>query len=96
MAHSVEIRVPYVDPFFLAALPPGEVLAAIKAKEAIADVPQPPLPAASRDRAKTGFTTPVGRWIRDASGPADDTGFSGASRAWASRVWQAGWTGCAA
>ena len=27
MAHSIEIRVPYVDPFFLAALPPGDVLA---------------------------------------------------------------------
>jgi hypothetical protein len=24
MSHGVEIRVPYVDPFFLAALPPGE------------------------------------------------------------------------
>jgi asparagine synthase (glutamine-hydrolysing) len=96
MAQSIEIRVPYVDPFFLAALPPGDVLAAIKAKEAVADVPQPPLPDVSRNRAKTGFTTPVGRWIRDASGPAEDVTFSGASRAWAKRVWQAGWTGSAA
>ena len=68
MAHSIEIRVPYVDPFFLAALPPGDVLAAIKAKEAVADVPQPPLPDVSRNRAKTGFVTPVGRWMREASG----------------------------
>ena len=68
MAHSLEIRVPYVDPFFLAALPPGDVLATIKAKEAVADVPQPPLPEASRNRSKTGFVTPVGRWMRDASG----------------------------
>jgi asparagine synthase (glutamine-hydrolysing) len=95
MAHSIEIRVPYVDPFFLAALPPGEMLAAIKAKEAVADVPQPPLPGSSRNRAKTGFTTPVGRWIRDAGG-AGDASFSSASRAWALRVWQAGWTGSAA
>lgn len=94
MAHSVEIRVPYVDPFFLAALPPGDVLAAIKAKEAVADVPQPPLPDASRGRPKTGFTTPVGRWMQEASG--SDTSFSNASRAWARRVWQAGWTGSAA
>jgi asparagine synthase (glutamine-hydrolysing) len=96
MAQSIEIRVPYVDPFFLAALPPGDVLAAIKAKDAVADVPQPPLPASSRNRAKTGFTTPVGRWIREASGAAGDVTFSGASRAWALRVWQAGWTGFAA
>lgn len=96
MAHSIEIRVPYVDPFFLAALPPGDVLATIKAKEAMADVPQPPLPEASRNRAKTGFVTPVGRWMREASGAAGDVTFSNASRAWAQRVWQAGWTGSAA
>jgi len=96
MAHSIEIRVPFVDPFFLAALPPGEVLATIKAKEAVADVPQPPLPEASRNRSKTGFVTPVGRWIREASGAMEDVTFSNASRAWALRVWQAGWTGSAA
>jgi asparagine synthase (glutamine-hydrolysing) len=95
MAHSIEIRVPYVDPFFLAALPPGDVLAQIKAKEAVADVPRPPLPDVSRNRAKTGFVTPVGRWMRDASGAGEDVTFSNASRAWALRVWRAGWTGSA-
>jgi asparagine synthase (glutamine-hydrolysing) len=95
MAHSIEIRVPYVDPFFLAALPPGDVLAQIKAKEAVADVPRPPLPDVSRNRAKTGFVTPVGRWMRDASGAGEDVTFSTASRAWALRVWRAGWTGSA-
>ena len=96
MAHSIEIRVPYVDPFFLAALPPGKVLASIKAKEAVGAVPQPPLPDAVRNRSKTGFVTPVGRWMRDAGGTADDVTFSSASRAWTLRVWQAGWTGSAA
>src|SRR5260370_33493863 len=60
MAHSIQIRGPYVDPFFLPALPPGDVLAAIKAKEAMAGVPQPPLPEASRTRSKTGFGPPGG------------------------------------
>ncbi len=92
MAHSLEIRVPYVDPFFLAALPPGDTLAALGAKQAVADVPKPPLPVSSRDRAKTGFVTPVGRWIREASGAAENVDFSAASRSWALRVWQAGWT----
>ena len=96
MAHSIEIRVPYVDPLFLAALPPGYVLARIGAKEAVADVPQPPLPETSRNRSKTGFVTPVGRWMRDAGGDLGDVTFSNASRAWAVRVWQAGWTGSAA
>jgi asparagine synthase (glutamine-hydrolysing) len=89
MAHSIEIRVPYVDPFFLAALPPGDVLAAVNAKEAVADIPVPPLPAASRGRAKTGFVTPVGRWIRETTGTAEDVTFSAASRAWALRIGQA-------
>lgn len=96
MAHSIEIRVPFVDPFFLAALPPGDVLAAIKAKQAVADVPQPPLPDVSRSRAKTGFVTPVGRWMRESSGASEAVTFSNASRAWTLRVWQAGWTGSAA
>ena len=94
MSHGVEIRVPYVDPFFLAALPPGDVLARVNAKDAVADVPVPPLPAAVRERRKTGFVTPVGRWLREAAGtPAGDAvDFSAASRSWALRVWRNDWT----
>jgi asparagine synthase (glutamine-hydrolysing) len=92
MAHSIEIRVPYVDPFFLSALPSGVVLAAVDAKAAVADIPNPPLPEISRHRAKTGFATPIGRWISEAAG-AEDATFSTASRAWALRVWQSGWSG---
>ena len=94
MSHGVEIRVPYVDPFFLAALPSGDVLARVNAKDAVADVPVPPLPAAVRERRKTGFVTPVGRWLREAAGtPAGDAvDFSAASRSWALRVWRNGWT----
>lgn len=94
MSHGVEIRVPYVDPFFLAALPPGEVLARVNAKDAVAEVPQPPLPDAIRSRRKTGFVMPIGRWLREAAGepvhaPVD---FAAASRGWVRRVWQSGWT----
>ena len=60
-------------------------------------VSEPPLPSASRNRSKTGFSTPVGRWLSEASGaPATAIDLSAASRAWALRVWQAGWTGPAA
>jgi asparagine synthase (glutamine-hydrolysing) len=93
LAHSIEIRVPYADPFFLAALPSGRALAAIDAKAAVADVPSPPLPPASRERRKTGFVTPVGRWLSEAAGAVDDGSFSTASRAWLGRVWSTGWTG---
>jgi asparagine synthase (glutamine-hydrolysing) len=93
MARSIEIRVPYVDPFFLAALPPGNLLASVNAKEAVADVPGLPLPAGSRKRKKTGFVTPIGRWIRHAAAAEGDVSLSAASRAWALRVWRAGWVG---
>lgn len=92
MAHSVEIRVPYVDRFFLDALPPGDVMASAGAKEGIADIPNPPLPAGSRNRRKTGFVMPLGRWLNEAAGTPKDVSFSNASRALALRVWQAGWT----
>ncbi len=94
MSHGVEIRVPYVDPFFLAALPPGEILARVNAKDAVAEVPQPALPNTIRSRRKTGFVTPVGRWLRDAAGESAHAtvDFSAASRGWARRVWHSGWT----
>ena len=97
MAHSVEIRVPYVDPFFLAALPSGDVLATVGAKDAVAEIPSTPLPDSIRHRRKTGFSTPVGRWSSEAAGTgagdAVPTGidFSAASRSWARRVWRSGW-----
>jgi asparagine synthase (glutamine-hydrolysing) len=92
LAHSIEIRVPYVDPFFLAALPSGKAMASVNAKAAAAGIPEPPLPASVRDRPKTGFQTPVGRWLREAAGVSSDISASASSRAWVSRVWQAGWT----
>lgn len=98
MSHGVEIRVPFVDPFFLAALPPGPVLAGMHAKDAIAEVPTPPLPDSVRHRRKTGFSTPLGRWLQDVAGVPRQPGIdlSAASRAWALNVWRAGWTGPAA
>ncbi len=98
MAHGVEIRVPFVDAFFLAALPPGPVLAGMNAKDALAAVPDPPLPDSVRHRRKTGFSTPHGRWLQDAAGVPRQPGIdlSAASRAWALNVWRAGWTGPAA
>ncbi len=93
MAHGVEIRVPYVDPVFLASLPAGNVLARLDAKKAVASVPVPPLPAAIQNRPKTGFATPVGRWLCEATEASAGQGvdFSVASRTWALRVWRHGW-----
>lgn len=94
MAQSIEIRVPFVDPQFLAALPRGACLARFNAKDAVAAVPEPPLPDSVRNRPKTGFSTPVGRWLREAAGVASSPmpDFSAASRIWALRVLQGDWT----
>ncbi len=62
MAHSLEVRVPLVDSVLL-----RKVASARKAgKDQLAESPTVPLPAVVRGRAKTGFTTPIARWISDA------------------------------
>jgi asparagine synthase (glutamine-hydrolysing) len=66
MAHSVEVRVPFVDATLLqnvaadfAALPRGA------GKALIADSPSVPLPPQIQNRAKTGFATPIAQWLQD-------------------------------
>ncbi|MDX2257891.1 MAG: asparagine synthase (glutamine-hydrolyzing) [Hyphomicrobiaceae bacterium] len=69
MAHSLEIRVPLVDSVLLDAMAPitasGPPLQHGKALLAMA--PRRPVPQAVRARAKTGFVTPVGRWLEGAN-----------------------------
>src|SRR5262249_27039199 len=64
MAHSVEVRVPLVDPFLLRALAP--ILAAnpsYASKRMVAGIARPLLPPAVSDRAKTGFNVPLNHWL---------------------------------
>jgi asparagine synthase (glutamine-hydrolysing) len=67
MAHSLEVRVPYVDPALLARLGPAIASAAPPTKGDLAACAEH-VPAAVLARAKTGFTTPVNRWIRETTG----------------------------
>ena len=63
MAHSLEIRVPLVDPrllFTLAKIP--AVQSNTANKQLLADSLSNPLPHTVINRAKSGFTTPVGQW----------------------------------
>jgi len=95
MAHSIEVRVPLVDTVLLATI---ARVVKTPAKAALAAAPAQPLPAAIIDRAKTGFSTPVARWLDDTTvgrGTARSsvgrptTGRN--SRAWAMKVaalWQ--------
>jgi asparagine synthase (glutamine-hydrolysing) len=67
MAHSLEVRTPLVDIQLLRDLAP--VLAASarpRGKLWLSESPRPPLPAVVADRAKTGFTIPIGDWLAHA------------------------------
>ena len=66
MAHSLEVRVPFVDRTLLqavaadvASLQPGT------GKRLLANCPTVALPHQILERAKTGFATPIERWLKD-------------------------------
>jgi asparagine synthase (glutamine-hydrolysing) len=64
MAHSLEIRTPLVDSHLLRALAPALILGGVTSgKDLLAQSLNMPLPERVRTREKTGFTTPVTKWI---------------------------------
>jgi asparagine synthase (glutamine-hydrolysing) len=64
MAHSIEIRVPFVDVSLLKALAPSiRTLGVGLGKAALAQAPSNRLPDEIVTRAKTGFNVPIGTWI---------------------------------
>ncbi|MBL8701544.1 MAG: asparagine synthase (glutamine-hydrolyzing) [Alphaproteobacteria bacterium] len=63
MAHSLEIRTPFVDAFLLRRLAPLLAAKAAPSKRAMADAPARKLPAAVLNRPKTGFVVPVREWL---------------------------------
>ena len=66
MAHSLEVRVPLVDPVLLRAVAPLVLRAGGLGKTQLARAPRPPLPEHVISRPKTGFTTPIARWLERA------------------------------
>src|SRR5262245_7728688 len=98
MAHSLEVRVPLVDAALLCKITPW-ILArsrvrAAASKAALAGGPVRPLPSAVVTRAKTGFTTPIARWLqadwlpssRTAAEPRKVPPTAHWSRQWAERL----------
>jgi asparagine synthase (glutamine-hydrolysing) len=64
MAHSVEVRVPFVDAFMLKALAPALMSRpALATKRLLAQVAEPPLPFGVSRRGKTGFNVPLNHWL---------------------------------
>lgn len=88
MAHSLEIRTPFVDIEFLRKVAHATpLLAGRRGKVALSRAPQKPLPEKVRDRAKTGFHVPTGAWLERAAQRASRPRTKGqASREWARHV----------
>jgi asparagine synthase (glutamine-hydrolysing) len=65
MAHSLEVRVPYVDFELLKAICSAVLaLPARAGKRILGNIPSRPLPPEIVSRRKTGFGTPVDRWLQ--------------------------------
>jgi asparagine synthase (glutamine-hydrolysing) len=64
MAHSLEVRVPLVDAHLLRRIAPALVSRRERGKGILANAPRPALPAAVRNRRKTGFTLPIREWLQ--------------------------------
>ena len=88
MAHSVEIRVPFVDMGLMRQLAPLRASTYFPRKPKIAETLRTPLPGEFLQRPKTGFTVPVREWMQ--AGP--DRGL----RHWARFVYTAQYRGSAA
>jgi asparagine synthase (glutamine-hydrolysing) len=87
MAHGVEIRVPLVDTKLLSSLASSiGGLSPGAGKDALANAPSVPLPAAVVQRGKTGFGIPTGEWVSSAE-RHDGLPASGRSKGVVSRQW---------
>ena len=85
MAHSLEIRVPFVDVALLRQTAPLLASANPPTKQDMAAAPARPLPDAILHRAKTGFTVPVREWLLKSTAPVS-SGERGL-RGWARQVY---------
>ncbi len=84
MAHSLEIRTPLVDAELFRGLAPSLGRVGSPDKNAMAQTPATPLPAAVLERAKTGFFVPVEDWMHE-SNKRGERGLRG----WARKVYAA-------
>jgi asparagine synthase (glutamine-hydrolysing) len=82
MAHSLEIRVPFVDAHLLRSLVPALCSGHAPTKQDMARTPRSPLPASVLSRPKSGFTVPVRDWMMNSFDPlsARERGLRGWSR----------------
>ena len=84
MAHSVEIRTPFIDLEILRTLAPLFCGPGAPVKSEMAFTPRKPLPNAIRSRWKTGFVVPVKEWLQRDGGVGKLRGLRG----WAMKVYE--------
>lgn len=80
MAHSLEIRVPFVDATLLRAILPLMVQTTPLRKVDMALAADPAFPKPVLDRAKTGFVVPVRSWLQRRGGARTERGLRGWAR----------------
>jgi len=80
MAHSLEVRVPFVDVELFRALLPLRNSTTPPTKALLAATPHHPLPDAILNRKKTGFAIPVREWAAKAVGAPTDHNLRGWAR----------------
>lgn len=90
MAHSLEIRVPYVDPYLFRTISALSATANPPRKRDLFLSAARPLPPEMLDRKKSGFNVPVQNWLMNAGRPQPLTG---GLRQWAEMVYRAQWKG---
>ena len=86
MAHSLEIRVPLVDPMLFSTLAPLLGGKSSPTKRDMALTPDTALPDAIINNPKTGFFVPVERWMKESAGRE---GGECGLRGWARKVFAA-------
>ena len=92
MAHSLEVRVPLVDRELCRRVAPLSLRPSVLTsggKRLLAESPAEPLPGGVLRRPKTGFTTPVERWIARNTGDVHTARGEPWARRWARTVAQA-------
>ena len=80
MAHSLEIRVPLVDPVLFSTVAPMALSERPPSKQDMARAPIHSLPAAVLERPKTGFFVPVAEWMQQGLGTRGERGLRGWAR----------------
>jgi asparagine synthase (glutamine-hydrolysing) len=87
MAHSLEIRVPFVDVELLRAVAPLVGSSTPLSKLDMARSPAKPLPGEVLYRPKSGFSVPVREWLLEEAGAGSSRNTERGLRGWARTVY---------